>query len=627
MTLNLLANSGGGGGAAIAQLGILLLIPLAMYFLMIRPQRRKARDQQALQSALQVGDEIMTTSGVYGFITGFEENDRIWLEIDEDVQIRVNRAAIQGKVDTSASGTDVRPEPPKSAAPPASKRRRRQLGRRSHPRRRGMNRRRLWTSLLVIVGVAVVGLALNLGFGNAPVLGLDLQGGVSVVLTPKRVRRRTTSSSFVTSCAPSSRTAGSPSRMCASRAPTSSWTFPASATNARRWTPDVAGIVTLQPVVQCLAADEGASTTSTPATRRRPAGPRPRRSGEARHRRQQPRGRPPRRRRPPATPAGLRRADDADDATCAADNRRLDVGHLGCRHPDDDTRGDAADVRAGRDAPDRSPADARRRDMPRRAAGGTGEVFARNSANVELDQQRGWSVVVSLTGPARARGSRWHPSASTGSARAPAASWRSSWTASSSPPLRCKSRSSRGRCRSAGASRRRRPGPSPECSTVAPSPSTSRCGASKPSRRRSVRTRCVPPCRWLVGVVRRAGRCSPCSTGGSRCSSSSDSCVWGMLIYSISAIISQTTNFAADARRCHRHRRVDRHHRRQLRHLLRAAEGRRGARQDVAQLCGAELPDQPGARSSPPTSLPSSLPPCCSSSASARCVASPCTSV
>ena len=118
--MNVLANSGGGGGAAIAQLGILLLIPLAMYFLMIRPQRRKARDQQALQSALQVGDEVMTTSGVYGFITGFEENDRIWLEIDEDVQIRVNRAAIQGKVDTSGSGADVRPEPPKSAAPPAT---------------------------------------------------------------------------------------------------------------------------------------------------------------------------------------------------------------------------------------------------------------------------------------------------------------------------------------------------------------------------------------------------------------------------------------------------------------------------------------------------------------------------
>ena len=93
-----------GGGAAAIQLGILLLIPLAMYFLMIRPQRRRAREQAAMQSALEVGDEIVTTSGLYGFITGFDE-DRVWVEIDDDVQVRLARAAIQGKVDTTASSS------------------------------------------------------------------------------------------------------------------------------------------------------------------------------------------------------------------------------------------------------------------------------------------------------------------------------------------------------------------------------------------------------------------------------------------------------------------------------------------------------------------------------------------
>ena len=52
-----------------------------------------------MQSSLEVGDEVMTTSGIYGFITGFED-DRIWIEIDDDVQIRVNRGFVQGKVDT-----------------------------------------------------------------------------------------------------------------------------------------------------------------------------------------------------------------------------------------------------------------------------------------------------------------------------------------------------------------------------------------------------------------------------------------------------------------------------------------------------------------------------------------------
>jgi preprotein translocase subunit YajC len=106
--LSTLASSddGGNGGAAIVQLGILLLIPLALYFLMIRPQRRRMREQNALQSSLEIGDEVITTSGVYGFITGFEENV-VWLEIDEDVQIRLTRSAISGKVNVSAPATDA----------------------------------------------------------------------------------------------------------------------------------------------------------------------------------------------------------------------------------------------------------------------------------------------------------------------------------------------------------------------------------------------------------------------------------------------------------------------------------------------------------------------------------------
>ncbi|MET0147404.1 MAG: protein translocase subunit SecD [Ilumatobacteraceae bacterium] len=47
-----------------------------------------------------------------------------------------------------------------------------------------MIRRRLWASLIGCVGITVVLLALNLAFGNTPVLGLDLQGGISVVLSP-----------------------------------------------------------------------------------------------------------------------------------------------------------------------------------------------------------------------------------------------------------------------------------------------------------------------------------------------------------------------------------------------------------------------------------------------------------
>jgi preprotein translocase subunit YajC len=90
------------GTAAVVQLGILLLIPVAMYFLLIRPQRRRMREQQALQSALAVGDEIVTTSGIYGTITGEYDDATFWVEIDDDVQIRVARAAVQNRVNEPA---------------------------------------------------------------------------------------------------------------------------------------------------------------------------------------------------------------------------------------------------------------------------------------------------------------------------------------------------------------------------------------------------------------------------------------------------------------------------------------------------------------------------------------------
>jgi preprotein translocase subunit YajC len=84
----------------------MLLIGAAMYFLMIRPQRRKMRAQAALQSQIEVGDEVMTTSGVYGFVT-LIDGDIAWLEIDDNVQIRIARQALQRKVDTSQGETAV----------------------------------------------------------------------------------------------------------------------------------------------------------------------------------------------------------------------------------------------------------------------------------------------------------------------------------------------------------------------------------------------------------------------------------------------------------------------------------------------------------------------------------------
>lgn len=87
-------------GSAWPTLILFLLIPVAMYFLLIRPQKRRQREMANLQQSISVGDEIMTTSGIYGFVSAFE-GDIAWLEVDDNVQIRVARAAIQRKVNTA----------------------------------------------------------------------------------------------------------------------------------------------------------------------------------------------------------------------------------------------------------------------------------------------------------------------------------------------------------------------------------------------------------------------------------------------------------------------------------------------------------------------------------------------
>lgn len=100
-SVSLLAQENNSGSPA--TLLIFLLIPVAMYFLMIRPQRKRMKEQVAMQASIGVGDEVITNSGIYGFVTGVD-GDRFWLEIDDDVQIRIARAAVQGKVPTKTTG-------------------------------------------------------------------------------------------------------------------------------------------------------------------------------------------------------------------------------------------------------------------------------------------------------------------------------------------------------------------------------------------------------------------------------------------------------------------------------------------------------------------------------------------
>lgn len=71
----------------------ILLMFVLLYFLMIRPQQRKQKEQRDMLSALAVGDEVLTAGGIVGKITKVSENF-ITLEISEGTEIVVQKASI-----------------------------------------------------------------------------------------------------------------------------------------------------------------------------------------------------------------------------------------------------------------------------------------------------------------------------------------------------------------------------------------------------------------------------------------------------------------------------------------------------------------------------------------------------
>jgi preprotein translocase subunit YajC len=101
---------GGGGpapgplgcGGGTEQIGLLLLMFAVLYFLMIRPQQKRAKQHDTMLKALKKGDIVRTNGGIRGEITAIDERD-VTLEIAERTRIKVLRSHV--------AGLDQPPEP------------------------------------------------------------------------------------------------------------------------------------------------------------------------------------------------------------------------------------------------------------------------------------------------------------------------------------------------------------------------------------------------------------------------------------------------------------------------------------------------------------------------------------
>ncbi|MFC4042726.1 preprotein translocase subunit YajC [Dactylosporangium siamense] len=101
----LFAEAQGSGGGGYTSLLFIVGIFALIYFMMIRPQQRRRREVQNMQSAMGIGDEIITVGGLYGTIRSIDE-DSVLLEIAPGVTARYAKAAI-GKVNQKAVSDDA----------------------------------------------------------------------------------------------------------------------------------------------------------------------------------------------------------------------------------------------------------------------------------------------------------------------------------------------------------------------------------------------------------------------------------------------------------------------------------------------------------------------------------------
>ncbi len=89
-SIMLQAQPGGGAMMPIMLVGMIVV----MYFFMIRPQQKRAKEQKKFTESMNVGDRIVTTSGIHGRIVRTNEDGTVSIEIDRNTTIIIERQSI-----------------------------------------------------------------------------------------------------------------------------------------------------------------------------------------------------------------------------------------------------------------------------------------------------------------------------------------------------------------------------------------------------------------------------------------------------------------------------------------------------------------------------------------------------
>jgi preprotein translocase subunit YajC len=87
-----------GGASSYSGILMMVLIFVVFYFFMIRPQSKKQKEIKKQREAMQVGDKVVTSGGIYGKVKELKDTTII-IEIAENVRIKVDKNSVFATVD------------------------------------------------------------------------------------------------------------------------------------------------------------------------------------------------------------------------------------------------------------------------------------------------------------------------------------------------------------------------------------------------------------------------------------------------------------------------------------------------------------------------------------------------
>ena len=102
------AAAGGGNGSILVMIGYIAIFGIAIYFMMIRPQKKEQKKMEALLSTMEAGDSVLTTSGFYGVVIDVTD-DTVIVEFGNNKNCRIpmqKTAITQVEKPEEAAATD-----------------------------------------------------------------------------------------------------------------------------------------------------------------------------------------------------------------------------------------------------------------------------------------------------------------------------------------------------------------------------------------------------------------------------------------------------------------------------------------------------------------------------------------